>query len=82
MIISACTYWSWDDYAGSVDGLPDARQVDSAGDFFDEDGRETFGSEFLVDTEEIDLGRGECSACQHECKVRIHQWKREGTGCR
>lgn len=38
MIISTCTYWSWDDYAGGVDCLPDAREIDSTGDFFDEDG--------------------------------------------
>lgn len=50
MIISTCTYWSWDDDSTSVDCLPDVGEVDSAGDFFDENGGETFGSEFLVDT--------------------------------
>lgn len=73
MIISTCTYWSWNDDSTSVDCLPDVGEVDSAGDFFDENGSQTFGSEFLVDTEEIDLGRGKCSACQHECEVRIYQ---------
>ena len=68
MIISTCTYWSWDDDSTSVDCLPDVGEVDSAGDFFDENGSQTFGSEFLVDTEEIDLGRGECSACQHRMR--------------
>ena len=56
MIISTCTYWSWDDYAGGVDCLPDAREIDPAGDFFDEDGGQTFGTEFLVDTEVVDFG--------------------------
>jgi hypothetical protein len=38
MVVPTCTYWSWDDYAGSVDCLPDTGKVDSASDFFDEDG--------------------------------------------
>lgn len=78
MIISTCTYWSWNDDSTSVDCLPDVGEVDSAGDFFDEDGRETFGSEFLVDTKEVDLGRGECSACQHECKARYISGRGKG----
>jgi hypothetical protein len=64
VVISACTYWSWDNYAGSVDGLPDARKVDSAGYFFDEDGGESFGTEFLVHAEVVDLGGCECSGYQ------------------
>ena len=37
MIVSTCTYWGGDDYSGGVDCLPDIGEVDSAGDFFDED---------------------------------------------
>jgi hypothetical protein len=65
VIVSTCTDWSRDDYSSGVDCLPDVLEVDSSGDFFDQDGGESFRSEFLVHAEEIYLGCGEGSGAQH-----------------
>lgn len=44
------------DDAGGVNGLPDIVPIDTAGDFFDEDGREFLGSKGAMDAQEVDLG--------------------------
>jgi len=41
--------------SSSVDSLPDVLEVDSAGDFLNQDGSDSEGSQLLVGTEEVDL---------------------------
>ena len=46
---------SWECLSCSVDGLPNILHVDSASDFSDEDGGDTFFTEFFVTAKEVDL---------------------------
>lgn len=56
MEISTCRDGSGEEVADGVDGLEDALDVTSSCDFFNEDGRETLGTQLLVHTEEVDFG--------------------------
>jgi hypothetical protein len=55
MIVLICSDRCRQVYADCVDSLKDASQVTSPRDFADENRRQTFIAEFLVDTEEVDL---------------------------
>lgn len=52
-------HWRWNDDAGRVDGLEDARQVTLPRHFLNEHRRQSLGPELLVHAEEVDLGRVE-----------------------
>jgi hypothetical protein len=41
--------------SSGIDSLEDTEEVAPPGDLFDENGRKTFGAEFLVDTEEVNF---------------------------
>jgi hypothetical protein len=51
---------SWNDDTTSIDCLPDIRQIDPSGDFFDQHGSQAFRSQLFVHAEEIDLGGLKC----------------------
>ena len=64
MIISTSRYRSRKDNTSGIHCLPNPLEMTSPCDLLDEQGRQTFRTEFLVDTKEIDFDTGKC-VCTH-----------------
>ena len=56
MEVAASGYGGRENHTGSIDGLPNFKEVASSGNLFDQHRRKPLATELLVNTQEVDLG--------------------------